>query len=279
MDPLSGLERLYEDYVALFRDGRGELPEMMELKLRHTREVVRNSVLIAGGERFGALETFTARAAALLHDTGRYAQLKEYGTFRDSDSVDHAVFSHDIVKAEGWLATLDLSMFPSGDVEASGGPSGVADAILSAVLWHNRRELPPRDPSSPRDLAYLAAHTVRDADKLDIFRVLEERVKTTDWHKERTAFWNLSPDGKPAREVIDAIKSGSSIDYGSIRSLSDFILIQVGWMVSGLHFPVSRRICRERGHLAFRRDFLRSLSGDSSADEVCDLAGRALERS
>jgi hypothetical protein len=47
-------------------------------------------------------------------------------------------------------------------------------------------------------------------------------------------------------------------------------------MVSGLEYATSRALCRERGHLAWRRDFLHSLSCDPSVDPVCDLAGRSL---
>ena len=72
MDPLYFLEQNYNQYVATFRSPDGKLPEMMALKLYHTEEVVRNAALIAEGERFGALESFTAKAAALLHYTVRY---------------------------------------------------------------------------------------------------------------------------------------------------------------------------------------------------------------
>ena len=277
MDPLYFLEQNYNQYVATFRSPDGKLPEMMALKLYHTEEVVRNAALIAEGERFGALESFTAKAAALLHDTGRYEQLKRYATFRDSDSVDHAVFSYDIVRSEGWLSSLDAASFPQEELSCVGGLDGVKEAVESAVLWHNRREVPPQKDASERtSLIHLAAHTVRDADKLDIFRVLEERIKSTDWRKERTAFWNLSPDEKPSAEIISALKNGDSVDYNSIRSLSDFILIQVGWMICGLHFETSRKLCRERGHLSFRRSFLKELTDCPVIDEVCDIAEKSL---
>ena len=130
----------------------------------------------------------------------------------------------------------------------------------------------------PADLALLrdVAHTVRDADKLDIFRVLENLVATTDWRRDRTAFWNLSPDDRPNPEVVKAIAERRPVDYQHIRSLADFVLIQVGWMVSGLYFRTSRRICRDRGHLAFRRRFLGEIGAGKAADEVCDLAEKSL---
>lgn len=248
---LERLTRLYDGYVDTFRMADGRLPEMMQLKRTHTAFVVENARLIAEGEDFSSAAREAALAAALLHDTGRYEQLRRYNTFRDSESVDHAVFSHAIVREKGW--TDD-------------------PAVLDAVLWHNRRDL----PAQMAPLTALVAHTVRDADKLDIFRVLEDQIRHTDWRVDARAFWNLAVKEPPNPVVVTSIERGEAVDYQNIRSLSDFVLIQVGWMVSGLHFATARRLCATRQHLAFRRDFLRQLSSDPSIDRVCDLAAARL---
>lgn len=228
----------YTAYVDTFRDAEGKLGAMMELKLRHTFRVVENAELIAAGEGFADDERIAALDAALLHDTGRYEQLKRFNSFNDATTIDHAVLSHDLVKAFGWL-------------------DGRADreAILDAVLFHNRRELPE---GLPRVTA-VAAKTVRDADKLDIFRVLENLVATTDWRTDSRAFWSLPVDAPANPKVLAAIAAGESVDYAEIHSLADFVLIQVGWIKSGLYYETSRRLARERGHLDFRLDFLAEL--------------------
>ena len=278
------LLRNYDAYVDTYRDANGQLPEMMQLKRIHTAFVVRNAELIADGESFDPVAREVSRIAALLHDTGRYEQLKRYNTFKDSESVDHAVFSHDIVRDKGWLDKLEL--------ESRVGVGGWRDAVLNAVLYHNRRDLPEeiRTPfstptshsnshshsNSELQLPTLAAHTVRDADKLDIFRVLEERLKNPAWRKDTRAFWNLQIEAPPNPEVVCAIEAREPVDYNAIKSLADFVLIQVGWMISGLSFATSRRLCRERGHLAFRRNFLHTLTDDPSIDYLCDLADETL---
>ena len=249
---MPSLTELYDAYVDTFRGADGTLPPMMELKRIHTAHVVDNAKLIAAGEGFDAETARACDAAALLHDTGRYEQLKRYNTFRDSESVDHAVFSHDIVVEQGWL---------DGDPQR--------EAILTAVLVHNRRDVPDNlDP-----LTEAAVHTVRDADKLDIFRVLEHQIATTDWRTNCKAFWNLPTAARPSPAVLDAIRASRPVDYQNIKTLADFVLIQVGWMVCGLRYDTSRRLCAERGHLAFRRTFLHELTDDPAVDEICDLAG------
>ena len=271
------LTALYDAYVDTYREADGELPVMMRLKRVHTGFVVKNAELIADGEGFSAEEREVALAAALLHDTGRYEQLKRYNTFKDSDSIDHAVFSHDIVVEKGWLDQVDK-------VKVKGEGEQWKDSILKAVLYHNRRDLPKEieNPSftftSHLHLTSIAAHTVRDADKLDIFRVLEDQVEHTDWKGDSRAFWNLAISAQPNPLVVECIEKGQPVDYQNIKSLSDFVLIQVGWMISGVHFATARRLCRERKHLSFRRKFLHQLTDDSSIDRVCDLAAEKLAR-
>ena len=256
MVSIERLRKLYDAYVDTFRV-EGELPPMMALKRVHTAHVVENAVEIARGERFPAAFVVVCEAAALLHDTGRYEQLRLYNTFRDSESVDHSVFSREVVEREGWLDECG---------------EGERRAVLDAVLFHNRREI----PEGLDDLTLAAAQTVRDADKLDIFRVMEDRVENSDWRNDSTAFWNLPLDVGPNKAVLDAIREGRPVDYQNIASLADFVLVQVGWMVSGLAYATSRRLCAGRGHLEFRRGFLHQLTDDPAVDELCDLAGRAL---
>ena len=101
--------------------------------------------------------------------------------------------------------------------------------------------------------------------------MLEHQVATTDWRHNCKAFWNLPTQAAPNPAVVEAIRAGRPVDYQNIMTLADFVLIQVGWMRSGLHYATSRRLCAERGHLAFRRDFLHQLTDDPAVDELCDL--------
>ena len=257
---LDELTRLYDGYVDGYRNPDGSLPSMMRLKRIHTGFVVKNAELIADGEKFDAETREAALAAALLHDTGRYEQLQTDNTVRDSSSVDHAVFSHDIVKEKGWLDGL----VPDARKR---------NAILGAVLYHNRRDI----PEGLDKLSETCSHTVRDADKLDIFRVLEDQVEHTDWKGDSRAFWNLAVSAPPNPVVVDCIERRAPVDYQDIKALADFVLIQVGWMLSGLRYKTSRRICRERGHLEFRRSFLHQLTDDPSIDRLCDMVRAANE--
>jgi hypothetical protein len=72
--------------------------------------------------------------------------------------------------------------------------------------------------------------------------------------------------------LLAAIRESRPVDYQNIKTLADFVLIQVGWMISGLTYATTRRLTAERNHLEFRRQFLHELTDDPAIDEVCDMA-------
>lgn len=253
---LESIDAAYRRYVDMFRSDGGNLFDLLELKDIHTARVVENIAAIASSHTEDPFLRYCCMASARLHDVGRFEQLKTYGTFRDSQSIDHAQLSYRIMSENRWLDGMEG-----------------AKCILDAVLFHNRRELPENIDAATE----FVANALRDADKLDIFNVLEERVKNTDWEKDCSAFWNLPVAGLPNGAVVSAIRKGLPVDYRDIKSLSDFVLIQIGWMINELHFSQSRRICRERGHLEFRKAFLQKLTGGGVTDELCDLADGALQ--
>lgn len=256
-DFLAGLERLYNDYVDSFRDASGSLPEMIVLKLRHTRGVADDAALIMSGEGWPSADRVVGRACALLHDTGRYSQWKEFGTFQDSRSVDHAQRAGEVIAREGWLSGLEA-------VERK--------VVLSAVALHNRRELP-----AGLDAATAAhARLVRDADKLDIFRVFEMAAADGMLERNPEMTWGLRMDGPPTADVLRAAAVGATIDYAQVKSLADFILIQVGWLAGGLHYRTALRLAAERRVLEFREEFLGRLCGREGVKECCEAVRRRM---
>lgn len=248
---LTLLQSKYDSYVDSFRDAAGELPRMMFLKLIHTNYVVKNAEAITQGERFDTHASLVCKAAALLHDTGRYEQLLKYNTFRDADSVNHAKLSYDIVSEKGWLDSI-----------------AERDAILKAVLVHNMREIPSDVEDS---LTLSVSKVIRDADKLDIFRVLEDEIANTDWKTDCKAFWNLPVFADPSDTVIESVRNKVSVPYNEIKTLADFILVQVGWIRSELYFTTSRKIAIERNHMEYRRKFLHQITSSPAVDELCVL--------
>lgn len=252
-DFLTTLAQRYDAYVDRFRDASGALPQMMALKLEHTRCVVADAKRIMAGEVWNEDLRAMGEACALLHDTGRYSQLKEFGTFQDVKSIDHARRAVEVIEAEGWLDAL---------------PAADRQTVLTAVGVHNRRELPPGLEATVA--AY--AHLVRDADKLDIFRVMEKAIADGALASNPEIAWDLQIRGAPSAEVVARVREGRSVRYASVKTLSDFVLIQVGWLIGGFQYDTSLRLAVERKVLTFRETFLKTLSDDPGVAVCCGAA-------
>ena len=75
--------------------------EKIKLKIDHTYRVCSLCRQIAAQSGFDENEIEIAWLTGLLHDVGRFEQLRRYGTFVDAKSIDHAEFGADILFKEG----------------------------------------------------------------------------------------------------------------------------------------------------------------------------------
>ena len=255
---LKKLIEQYHSYVTTFRDDGGALPLMLRLKRDHSDRVADEARRLMQGEDWEASRRRIGEACAFLHDTARYLQFHAFGTFRDSESFDHAERSVDIIRQQGWLEAL---------------PEDERECIFTAVRLHNKREVPPSLTGFAADLT----HLVRDADKLDIFRILEDVVKNGTLAENPEIAWGLQMEGAPSPEVVEAVSAGQTVDYGMVRSFADFVLIQVGWLNGGLHFKTSARFAVERKTLEFREALLKTFTDDHTGiGRCCEAARRFL---
>lgn len=127
-------------------------------KVDHTLRVADLSGGYAEALGMHAADRDFAWFLGLLHDIGRFEQVRRYGTFVDSQSVDHAELSGDLLFRDGLI-----DAFP-GD----GLPEDWRPAAETAIRWHNKLSLP--DTLDNRTARF--AEILRDADKTDIFRVI-----------------------------------------------------------------------------------------------------------
>ena len=235
--------------------------DMNDLKLHHTRRVVENALRIMKGEHFPADLREAGETAAWLHDLGRFSQFRKYGTFSDRVSVNHALLSCAEVLRLGWL----------DDWSAQD-----RNRILRAIECHNMRDIPEGLSTEEQLLCYL----VRDADKLDIFTVLDKAIETNYLETHPEVYWGLPFRAPPSDRTVASILDGRSVDYADIGSFADFIFIQVAWCNGGLHFNESRRMALERNELEIRRDYLCDILPEyaDTIDHCCDAAEAALKR-
>lgn len=256
---LLNVEQRFMAYYEKFVNDPEPTAEMHALKLAHTQRVALDAALIIAGEKIAEPLSSLGMMAAWLHDIGRFPQLREYGTFSDLKSVDHAQYSRRVIESEGILGELSPE---------------AREKVLCAVELHNRKTLPDTLDAETA----LLAHLVRDADKLDIFTLLDEAIRTDYLKDHAEVYWELPYTAPPSQPVVDALLEGQPIDYAEIKSFCDFVFIQIGWINGGLHFPSTQCIARARDVIGTRERFLCELIPESKpVISACCQAARTFE--
>lgn len=229
----SQLDMLYswfDAYVEPYLDTDPEGAGNINLKIVHTRKVCEVMALLCEGELYSPEEARIAQAVALLHDVGRFPQYKRWRTFRDSESDNHARLAIDVIREEKLLDGIE---------------PGELLLIEEAVRFHNLLELPKKH-RSPTELFI---KLIRDADKLDIWRVFVELHDQAPHERASAATLGFADLPEVVSETcVKTLAGGSIVRLDSVRTLNDFRLLQISW-VYDLNLATSRRILLERGYI------------------------------
>lgn len=221
-------KKWFEDYVAdKMKQAKGDA-EPMRIKLVHSGNVLANAEGIAREEAFGPDLARACALAALYHDISRFDQYLLYNTFKDKDSRNHGAWSVQIVKREKRLADE---------------PNDRRLLVQTAICMHNRLAV----PKAVSGAALPACRAVRDSDKLDIIRVMDEHLSAQKPYNP-TVVLGLpdDPDLASAQAIKDAM-SGRSASYGDLLSVNDFRLLLGTWLFS-MNFASSRKMFKKAGH-------------------------------
>jgi len=207
-------------YINGFRGEDGTLHPLLEVKRVHSMKVRDNCALIADGLGWTGSRRDLALTAAVLHDAGRFLQFATYGTFFDGASVDHGDLGHRVLQES----------FPWERIEGE----GVKTAVLEAGRLHNKKVLPA---DVPADLLSVA-EIVRDSDKIDVFRLVRRHVEE---NRVNDLLPRLDVNGGYSGELIRELEEDGQGSYRNVRSLADFLLVQLSWAFD-LNFAPSFRL-------------------------------------
>ena len=174
-------QKAFADYAAHYNAADAKV----KLKIDHTYRVAALCARIAQSLALPPEDVDLAWLSGILHDVGRFEQLRRYNTFIDAQSVSHAALSVAVLFDEGRIRDY---------LDDAG-----ADALLrTAVEWHSAFRL----PEALDDRTRLFCQILRDADKIDILRVNVE-TPMEEIYNVSTAALRRSPV-TPA--VLDAFK-------------------------------------------------------------------------
>lgn len=243
-------KKYFDDYAARYdhTDGR------VALKIVHTYAVVSVMETLC---RLRCLPPHTAGLAllcALFHDIGRFEQLKQYDTFLDHKSVDHASLSCKVLRENHVLDRL---------------PEADREAVLTAIENHNKLRIDPTvtaaASSCPDDAQSLGepgpccsagevlelCRLIRDADKCDIFRVFatDDMTDVVGASEEKISQETITP------KVMEALRDHVSVDRRARKTHLDQ---WIGFLcfVFDLNYRESIQIVKEQGY--YKRPFERT---------------------
>ena len=166
-------------------------------------------------------DSYLACIIGLLHDVGRFPQWKEYKTFSDSKSINHAILGAKMLFDEGLIKKFKLD---ESDYYL----------VRTAIENHSVYKL---DENKLKDKVLLHSKIVRDADKIDILYELStpKIIGIKD------------DDSKISEEVKNSFYKHEEIDRKEIKTVNDRVLMKFGF-VYGLYFDYSKKIILANRH-------------------------------
>ena len=230
-EDLDLFKQLFSNYADGFSSLDSFIQDNIKMKIEHTIKVCENVILIAKAEKVREEDCRLAETIALFHDLGRFEQFMRYKTFKDSDSENHALLGVKILIKTGILSHLSQKE---------------RNLILKAVEYHNLMEIPNCIENSKELLFY--SKLIRDADKLDILRIISENYKEGKKGKN-PAFELYLPDTAEFSEpIIKDILNNRMAKMGDVKNLNDIKLLRLSWIFD-INFPAAFAILKERKYL------------------------------
>jgi len=223
---LDNLKQWFSDYCRTFHTSNAEDQQNITLKQEHTLRVCDNMAEIARDLSLDEGRSMLAEAVALFHDVGRFPQYLKYHTFRDSVSVNHAALGARVLIENNVLGNA---------------LKREQDLIIRAVTLHNVFAVPE---GLDRD-ALLFLKMIRDADKLDIWRVSLEYYTQSEAERASAVGLDLPDTDSYSPEVLESLRRTEMVQMSALKTLNDFKLLQLAWIFD-LNFASSLRIVAER---------------------------------
>jgi len=200
-------------------------------KIEHTLRVAELSERFAAALGMLPEDICCAWFFGLLHDFGRFEQARRYGTFVDSQSVDHAELSADILFCDGFIDHFSTE----------GLPEDWRSMAESVIRQHNKLRL--SEDLGERTQRF--ADLLRDADKTDIFRVIASIPFEAQIGSSKASFTETE---EASEEVMACVAAHRCVPRALRHSHFEGRIAHC-CMAFELVYEISRQTVREEGYL------------------------------
>ena len=220
-------QRVKEQFASYTRNYDPE-DTKIALKIAHTYRVADNCEQIAKSIGLTDEEVEFAWLSGMLHDIGRFEQVKRYNTFIDSESVDHAEFGADLLFGKDMLIADYID-------------DRDWDAMLEIVIrQHNKYRMD--ETISGKTLVF--CNILRDADKVDILRVnietpMEEIYNVTE---------EVLLTSGVSEKVMEQVRERHAINRDIMESPVEHLIGHIA-LTFELVYEKSRELAKEQGYV------------------------------
>lgn len=232
--------------------------EKIKLKIDHTYRVAGMCQRIAESLGLSEPDVDIAWLLGMLHDIGRFEQIRRFGTFNDAQSVDHAEFGADLLFKEGLIRKFAEGYYEECELARSGNEE--AEQIIKNNEHHNKDtgllEMAIRQHNKYRvkeDLTErqrMFCDILRDADKVDIFKVNADIPMEIIYDVTTEELKN----GVITKEVLESFYKKETVLKSVRRSAVDHIVGHISLLFE-LVYKESYRQAREQGYVYKLLDF------------------------
>lgn len=232
--------------------------EKIKLKIDHTYRVAGLCQRIAESLGLSESDVDIAWLLGMLHDIGRFEQIRRFGTFNDVQSVDHAEFGADLLFKEGLIRKFAEGYYEECELARSGNEE--AEQIIKNNEHHNKDtgllEMAIRQHNKYRvkeDLTErqrMFCDILRDADKVDIFKVNADIPMEIIYDVTTEELKN----GIITKEVLESFYKKETVLKSVRRSAVDHIVGHISLLFE-LVYKESYRQAKEQGYVYKLLDF------------------------
>jgi len=204
---------LVEEEFNKYYENYKDLSSNIILKYRHSFNVAGYMYDLADRLNMSDEDKYLAKSIGLLHDLGRFEQLKRYNSF-DDKYLDHAEFAVDYL-----FNQTHIRNFVRVDTYDS--------IIKEAIGNHSKYEI--RDGLNERELLF--AEMIRDMDKLDIYFQI-------------ATMFNAKFIDKPTDIVVDTFFNGECVKNEDKKTKSDSVITEFA-LLNDINFDETYEMLRE----------------------------------
>lgn len=232
---VADLKIWFDNYVKTFKYDDSEIQQNIDLKEQHTKRVCNEILKIGIQLGLNENELHLAETVALLHDIGRFEQYDKYRTFSDINSEDHAKLGIRILNQKRVIDKLI---------------TGHKQLIFCIIDSHNKPEI----PSGISEQCKYFSKLLRDADKLDIFRIVTGYYNRNG-KRNGTLTLDLHDTPGFSEDVYNDLLNRHIVNIKHVQNLNDFKLLQLGWIFD-INFKATVECVKENKYLEKIRDVL-----------------------